>query len=144
MVGFEFFFFFFFRKTSRIFLKSAIGALSASKTQMLRYPVSMLAEALTIRDNSMAWRAARVFEGTSETQSVFGVFKQEWAGGYSEEAAQKAITVLAPLAKAIPEPRQLLSNLALDLIKEYLLREHKDMGLIPDARLIVEKLKSPK
>lgn len=113
---------------------------------MLRYPVSMMAEALLIRDNPtlIAWRASRVFEGTSETASVFQVFKHEWATGYSEEAAEKAIAVLAPLAKALPEGRQILSNNALELVKEYLLRDHKDSGLVPDAQMIVERLRSAK
>lgn len=128
---------------SRILLKNSITALSACKTQLLRYPVSMMAEALSVRDDStlIAWRASRVFEGTSETPSVFSAFRQQLAAGYSDEAAEQAIALLAPLAKALAEPRQMLSNAALDLVREYLRRDHKDASLMPDAQMILSKLK---
>jgi hypothetical protein len=48
---------------------------------------------------------------------VFQVFSAEWSI-YSAESAEKAIAVLAPLARALgPEGRQILSNSAIECIK---------------------------
>ncbi len=129
------------QEASRIFLKNAISSVRglSGRYHMLRYPVSFLVDAMLIKDSQQSWRASRIFDGTSETPSVFTVFRDDWSY-YSKDGAEKAIAILAPFAKALgPEGRKVLSNSCLDSVREYLFREAQpDPTLAADAKLILQ------
>ncbi len=129
------------QETSRIFLKNSIGAVRGltGRFHMVRYPVSFLVDAMLIKDSLQSWRVSRIFDGTSETASVFTVLAPEWSM-YSKDGAEKAISILAPFAKALgPEGRKTMSNPCLECVKEYLIREPQpNAAMVTDAKLILQ------
>jgi hypothetical protein len=143
------------QEASRIWLKHAMSALTSvigsSRSQMARYTVTVLQEALRMGDSVQEYRRSRIFDGTTETTSVFGALKSECAV-YSKEKAEKVIGVLAPLAKVIKE-HKVVSNNAIDIVRTFVQRktagdtkdaqEEKegDESLLADALLVLERLK---
>ena len=90
------------------------------------------------------YRVARLFDGTSETPSLFGTLRTECAA-YSKGAAERAISILAPFAKVMSE-RKTLSNNVIDTIRTYIQRrgegegdEKEDARYMADALLILDK-----
>ena len=137
---------------SRVWLKrgmmafdSVSGSASAESRQR---PLSLLVAAVAMDDSQRDYRMARVFDGTSETTSIFGVMKRLASSGYSNANAEKVIVSLAPFAKALEKPRKTMSNNSLELVRVYVQRqsekedkeqEQEQNAILTDAFLILDR-----
>jgi hypothetical protein len=129
---------------TRVFIKHSLAAvqsvISSSRSEMIRYPVAVLVEAVKMEDSLKEQRVARIFEGTVQSSSLFELLKKE-CHVYSKENAEKVISVLAPFAKVMTHKG--MSNNVLACVRDYVSKEEagkeKEELMMKDAILILDK-----